>query len=175
VDQQTKLGSVIKMKKLLKKLELYESIDLELQMRPEHVFGCLGTVSASQSITITDLLSLNTNALDYQWTYREVSERNKLHVHVDIYPKHYIIFLQKLRSVTFVVSIFGLGIAVLGFSKQEYTMAFGALTVYVFLLFLGPIRLLKKMQWRLWDLRLDIEKGLKNAESELKNTDNKTL
>ena len=160
------------MQRLLKKLGLLESLDLELKMSPEHVFRCLGTASESQSMSLTDLITVNANAIDYRWKYQEIKEKNKLEVHVDIYPRRYKLFIVTLFNVTFIPAILCFSIAVLGLSEKEYTMTFGALTVYALILLLFPIRLLKRMQWKVWDLRLDIEKELRRTEKQISTVDN---
>ncbi|MFZ2905515.1 MAG: hypothetical protein WAZ98_04880 [Cyclobacteriaceae bacterium] len=151
-------------RKLLAKIGLYEILDLELRISIDHV--------ASLNITPRSELSFYlspANRLAYIWRHGEVNERGKLPIQFDIYPKHYIFFLLTLFNTTFISSIFGLGIAIVGFSTQEYTMAFGSLSIYSLFLFLFPIRLLKRMQWRIWDLRLEIEKDLKMIEQQLNN------
>lgn len=154
------------MKGLLKKLGVLESIDLHVKMSPDQVSGCLEGAVRLQSISFFDVAALNTNKIMYRWKCRELAER-KLHVHIDIYPKHYVIFITKLISSTFMLSLFGLG-SIFLFLNGEFTGGFGVFLGFLIGLILVPIRLVKRMQWRVWDLRLDIEKQLKSTEKLLR-------
>jgi hypothetical protein len=155
------------MNRLLKRLGLFETLDLELTISPDEVSDSLKNVSVEQQITIFNLSP--SGPIDYKIKYGEVNQRNQLPIHFDIYPRYYIFLTIGLFISALILSILGIGAAILAFSYKDYIATFGTLSFYLLFLFLFIIKRLKKMQWRVWDVRLDIKKELKKREKQVNN------
>jgi hypothetical protein len=160
------------MNRLLKKLELFETLDLELKISHEDVSDSLKKISDAEQITILGISPLR--QVDYKGTYGMVNQKNRLPIHFDIYPRHYIIFTIMLFLSTITISIIGIGLAIISFSVSEFITAFGIIAFYFLMLFVFTIRPLKRMQWKVWDLRLALEKELRKREKQLMTTDIKS-